>query len=787
MQSQQKGSALRIGLVGPLPPPFGGMANQMKQLSKLLRKEGVEVRIVQTNADYWPKAVGRFRRVRAFFRLVPYVLRLWRLAAQVDVIHVLANSGWSWQLFATPAIWIGQLRNIPVVVNYRGGKAKNYFGRAIARVRPTMSRGAALIVPSPYLREVFAEFGFKAAVIPNIIDLERFHPADRRDSEKGQGPHLVITRNLEPIYDIGTAIRAVAQIAPKMPGLRVSIAGSGPQEKELKALASKLDLDQVIDFIGRLPPEAVAELYRSADLMLNPTTVDNMPNSILEAMASGIPIVTTNVGGIPHVVRDEETALFVAPGDAEGMAAQVRRVLSEEGLRERLVTNGLTEVRQYAWPEVRARWLECYRKVAGIVQPGETPRPRLVVFSTLFPHTGAPNAGVFVRERMYRVGQHLPITVVSPKPWFPGQSLIRRFRSGLRPKAAKREVQQGVEVILPRFFSFPVILKQFDGLFLALGAYPTLKRLKRRFALDVLDSHFTYPDGYAAVLLGRWLKVPVTITLRGTEVPHSRNPKLRSRLVAALEGADHIFSVSESLRQHAISLGADPGRVEVVGNGVDIEKFHPEDRDEARRLFSLPPDARVMISVGALVPRKGMQRVIELMPELLETFPKLHYVLVGGGSPEGDIQAELEQQIASLQLEERVHLLGSMPSEKIRWPLSAADIFVLSTSNEGWANVFLEAMACGLPVVTTDVGGNAEVVCRPELGSVVPFGDPEALRVALEEALAKEWDRSSILAYAQDNRWESRVELLQQRFEALALAHTPSTPLFPQTESSEPQ
>ncbi len=764
MQAQQTETGLRIGLVGPLPPPFGGMANQMKQLAGLLRSEGVEVRIVQTNAEYWPRAVGRFRRVRAFFRLVPYIVRLWRLAPKVDVIHVLANSGWSWQLFATPAIWIGRLRKTPVVVNYRGGEARRYFRRAIARVRPTMARGAALIVPSPFLREVFGDFGFKAEVIPNVIDLDRFHPGDRLPSIEGQGPHLVITRNLEPIYDIGTAIRAVAQLAPEMPGLRVSIAGSGPEEKELKALTRELGLGEVIDFIGRLPPEAVAELYRSADLMLNPTTVDNMPNSILEAMASGLPIVTTNVGGIPHVVRDGETALFVGPGDAQAMAAQVRRLFSEEGLAERLVANGLAEVRQYAWPEVRQRWLRCYRRIAGIDRPDEARPPNLVVFSTLFPHAGAPNAGVFIRERMFRVGKHLPITVVSPKPWFPGQRLIKRFRPGLRPTAAKREVQAGIEVVLPRFFSFPVILKQYDGLFLALGAYATLKRLRDRHALDVLDAHFAYPDGQAAVLLGRWLKVPVTITLRGTEVPHSRNPKLRPRLVTALKGADHVFSVSESLRQHAISLGADPDKVQVVGNGVDIEKFHPEDRKEARRLFSLPADARVMISVGALVPRKGMQRVIEIMPELLKSFPDLHYVVVGGGSPEGDIREELEQQIASLELEGRVHLLGSMPSDKIRWPLSAADIFVLSTSNEGWANVFLEAMACGLPVVTTDVGGNAEVVCRQELGTIVPFGNHEELLKATREALEKPWDRAAIRSYAESNGWDVRVDVLSRRF-----------------------
>ena len=776
MQNKEQARRLHVGLVGPLPPPFGGMANQMNQLIRLLRSEGVEVSVVQTNPEYWPKAIGRFKRVRAFFRLVPYLTKLWKLAGEVEVVHVLANSGWSWQLFATPAVWIGHFRGTPVIVNYRGGEARKYFGKAIRWVRPTIIRGDALIVPSAYLQEVFAEFDLGARVIPNIIDLERFSPKGQLQQRAAGHPHLVITRNLEPIYDISTAIRAISILVPKVPGIRVSIAGSGPQEAELKALSSRLGLDEVITFSGRLPPDEIADLYRDADIMLNPTAVDNMPNSLLEAMASGLPIVTTNVGGIPYVVKDGETALFVDAGDARGMADQVLRLLGDHELYTRLVNNGLAEVQQYAWKVVKDQWLALYGQVRKRPPPAKVGEPNLVVFSTLFPHTGAPNAGVFVRERMFRVGRLLPITVVSPKPWFPGQSLLRRVRPGLRPRARHAETLDGVEILFPRFFSFPMVLKQFDGFFLALGSYFTLRRLKKRKGVNLLDSHFAYPDGYAAVLLGRWLKLPVTITLRGTEVPHSKNPKLRPRLTRALQGANHIFSVSESLRQHAITLGADPGKVQVVGNGVDIDKFHPEDRRQARRRFSLPEDAKVMISVGALVERKGMHRVIELMPELLRSEPRLHYLIVGGTSPEGNMREELIEQVRSLGLEDRVHFLGSMPSTEIRWPLSAADIFVLATSNEGWANVFLEAMACGLPVITTDVGGNAEVVCRPELGAIVPFGDKARLLEAIREGLARDWDHGYIRRYAEDNRWDLRIEKLVEQFRQIVAASTGCSP-----------
>jgi len=393
--------------------------------------------------------------------------------------------------------------------------------------------------------------------------------------------------------------------------------------------------------------------------------------------------------------------------------------------------------------------------------------PRLLVLSSLFPHTGAPNAGVFIRERMFRVGKKLPVIIVAPKPWFPGQALIRHFRPSFRLPAPRQEIQEGIAVYYPRFLSLPGVLKQLDGFFMAIGSYSTLRRLKKQPGFSLLDAHFTYPDGYAATLLGRWLRMPVTITLRGTEVPQSKRDRLRPLLVRALQRANRLFSVSESLRQHAIALGAKPEKVRVVGNGVDTGKFHPLDRNEARRRYGIPGNAEVIISVGALVERKGFHRVIELLPGLLESNPKLHYLIVGGPGPEGDWRTELEQQVESLQLEPRVHFLGTMPSEELKWPLSAADLFVLSTSNEGWANVFLEAMACGLPVVTTDVGGNTEVVCRPELGTVVPFGEPQALCVALRAALMKTWDREAIRTYAEENDWDQRVAYLEKEFRAI--------------------
>jgi glycosyltransferase involved in cell wall biosynthesis len=395
-------------------------------------------------------------------------------------------------------------------------------------------------------------------------------------------------------------------------------------------------------------------------------------------------------------------------------------------------------------------------------------KSRVLVFTSVFPNAAQPGLGLFVRERMFRLGRIRPIVVVAPVPWFPFQGLIRLWRPHFRPTPPRRELQQGVEVLHPRFLSVPGTLKWLDGLSMALGSLGTLVRLRRTAPFAVIDSHFAFPDGYAAVLLGRLFRVPVTITLRGTEVPLSRFPWRRRLLVTAVSRAQRVFAVANALVEHVGCLGARTDHCLRVGNGVDGQRFYPRDRDEARRRMDLSPEAKVLVSVGALCERKGFHRVIEQLPALTLRHPDLMLLIVGGAGPEGDWSGRLRDQARDLGMADRVRLVGPLAPDELPWALSAADLFVLATRNEGWANVLLEAMACGLPVVTTDVGGNREVVCRPELGRLVPFGDGAALRDALDQALATPWDRSAVLEYARDNDWSTRVVVLDAEFARLA-------------------
>jgi len=368
---------------------------------------------------------------------------------------------------------------------------------------------------------------------------------------------------------------------------------------------------------------------------------------------------------------------------------------------------------------------------------------------------------------MFRVGQKLPLFVIAPVAWFPLQGLIRLIKPHFRPEAPKKEMQQGVEVLHPLFFSIPGMFKRFDGFFLALSTYAVVKKQHQKNKIDIIDAHFAYPDGYAATLLGKWLNIPVTITLRGTEKRHLESA-LKKPLLRALDNATRVFSVSDSLKQLVVLAGADEKKIRVVGNGVDVEKFYAFPKNETRQLLDLPEDAKVIVTVGGLVERKGFHRVIECLPALIEDHPNLKYLIVGGASAEGNWENKLRQQVVDLKLEAHVNFLGTQPPEKLKTILSASDIFVLSTRNEGWANVLLEAMACGLPIVATDVGGNAEVICSEKLGTIIPFDDKAQLKQAIHQALVKDWDIQYLIEYAKENSWDRRVEILVDEFQCIS-------------------
>jgi glycosyltransferase involved in cell wall biosynthesis len=240
-------------------------------------------------------------------------------------------------------------------------------------VQPTLRRADAVVVPSGFLELVFAGRGIAASVVPNIIDLTRFSGHGAVDRVTGHAaPHIIVTRNLEPIYDIGTALRAFAIFRQRFAQARLTVAGSGPERENLEALAATLGLGDEVTFTGEFDNAGIAELYRTASTMLNPSLVDNMPISILESLASGVPVVSTNVGGVPHLVQDGQTALLVPPGSPGAMAEAMSRIATDEVLARHLSEAGSAAVQIYAWPNVRDRLVDVYARVTAGTQRAVT-------------------------------------------------------------------------------------------------------------------------------------------------------------------------------------------------------------------------------------------------------------------------------------------------------------------------------------------------------------------------------------------------------------------------------
>lgn len=261
-------------------------------------------------------------------------------------------------MFAAPAVIIARLRATPVIINYRGGSADSFFSNAPSFVLKIVGRASMRVTPSVYLQRVFVKHGLSADVIPNIIDLSRFALGPQRAF--GNSPHIIVTRNLEQIYDIPTAIRAFAIVKKAIPGATMTVAGSGPELANLHALVATLGLAESIEFSGRIENANIPKLYASADCMINSSTVDNMPISILEAFASGVPVISTDAGGIPDLVDHQVTGMLVPVGDAEGLARETVRVLQNPAVYADLRFAAYDEAQKYSWPQVRERWLAAY-------------------------------------------------------------------------------------------------------------------------------------------------------------------------------------------------------------------------------------------------------------------------------------------------------------------------------------------------------------------------------------------------------------------------------------------
>jgi glycosyltransferase involved in cell wall biosynthesis len=319
----------------------------------------------------------------------------------------------------------------------------------------------------------------------------------------------------------------------------------------------------------------------------------------------------------------------------------------------------------------------------------------LLTYSALYPNALQPRHGIFVAQRLAQLMKDCPVRsrVVAPVPWFPSQA--KAFgQYGVYAAVPREEEAGGVRVYHPRFAVLPKLSWQVSPWLIYRATRTLVAALHRADPIDVIDAHFFYPDGVAAVMLGRELQLPVTITARGSDITEMLDYALPRRWILwAAEHAQALITVCAALRERLIEVGVAGEKITVLRNGVDLQRFTPVDRQAARNALGL--SGPMLLSVGNLIELKGHHLIIEALRELPD-----HQLLIIGSGPE---RQALEKLAVRLGVEQRTRFVGLVPQAELRNYYGAADALILASSREGWANVLLEAMACGTPVVATRI------------------------------------------------------------------------------------
>lgn len=353
-------TVIRVLLVAPSEDIVGGQSIQAGRIRREMTKvPQVAMKFLPINQRFpaplrW---AHRVRYLRTTVNFIHYMLMLAVRAASADVLHIFTASFWSYTLWSMPAILVGKLYGKQVILNYRDGRCEDHL-RNWRTAIPTIRLADAVVAPSGYLVDVFGRYGIAAESIPNFLDTSRFRYRKRGPVR----PALMTNRGLETLYNIPCILRAFALIQQRYPEATLTIAHDGPLRAELEEMAAGLGLRHT-QFLGSVPQEKIPSLYDQAEIYVTTPNIDCMPGSLLECMASGLPIVATHAGGIPYIVKDQQTALLVDMEDHEGVARCCLRLLEDPDLVQRLTQAAYEAVQEYAPEHSLNKWVALYRRL----------------------------------------------------------------------------------------------------------------------------------------------------------------------------------------------------------------------------------------------------------------------------------------------------------------------------------------------------------------------------------------------------------------------------------------
>ena len=562
-------------------------------------------------------------------------------------------------------------------------------------------------------------------------------------------------------------IRSFHRVQAQIPDTRLLLVGDGPKRADLHALAEELGLSGSVHFAGyQAQPESYLQVM---DVFALTSRAEGLPLAVLEAWAAGLPVVATRVGGIPRLIDDGRTGLLIDSGDEECPHGGPSRAPRRPGPRPAPGRGGEEKGRiRLRHPTDGGRLSAPLPRIARF--QGDVRPMRILTLTTIYPNPFQPQRAVFNRFQLRLLGMRHPVRVIAPIAWT--DELGARRRGGARLPAGRRVELDGLTVDHPRYVFTPKVLRGRYGQFYRASVRRAFERALDEFRPDLVYTPWAYPDGWAAVELGHRAGIPVVIKVHGSDVLLlRRHPGRRGPTVEALRRADAVIAVSRDLAERVVELGADPGRVCVIYDGIDTDLFRPGPAAEARARLGLEDDTPIVLSVGNLVPVKGQDLLIEACARLASEGVRFVCYLIG----QGPLGAKLGRQATRLGLGRRFRLLGVLPHHQLPDWYRAADVFALPSHSEGVPNVLLEAAGCGTPFVASRVGGIPEIAhlgrCR-----LVPPGDTESLAKALGEFLTRPAGRAIEGVGTVRDRSETVTELELLFGETVSRVHGRSAP-----------
>ena len=636
------------------------------------------VRTVATQLCYWPLLIRELRRA--------------------DVAHVFSASYLSFLLAPLPAILVAKALRKPVILNYRSGEGPDHLKRSVI-ARRTLKHVDRNVVPSRFLRDVFASFDIPSSIIANTVDLRQFSYRVRDPLR----PRLLSTRNFEPMYNVACTLRAFARIQARVPDATLTLVGDGSCAKALQRLVEELRLRDV-RFAGRVAPSEMAAYYATSDIFVQTPTIDNMPGSVIEAFASGLPVVATCVGGVPAILTHGVHGLLAPDHDDETVANHVIALLEQPDYARQLAAAAYATCHAYEWSALRDQWLAMYRSVV---------RPRA-------PRLAAANARAASAPSIRRAPVPIAIVVSTFDPGGTERQMselicrLDQQRFKVHPVCFRRQGVwlPGVEGSVGIVTEFP--LRSFR--------HPSVAGLGVRFArwcrahqialvqtCDIYANIFALP---AAALA----RVPVRIGSRRGIVNPAGTPGLLALQRLAYLFAHRVVANSGAAADCLRAEGLPGGKIRAIANGIDLEMFQAAPRRD--RL-------RVITTVANLRNGKGHETLLRAFARVIRRVPDVRLHLIG----DGERRRALEELAVDLGIAAHVEFFGHR--HDVPACLAESDIFAFPSFMEASPNSVIEAMAARLPVVATHVGGIPEIIEDGRNGLLVPPRNDEALAAAL--------------------------------------------------------